>query len=1440
MKKIAFFCFLTFCLSRISKAQIVLNEMQSSNWGIISASGELEDWIEIKNKTGNAVTLSKFYLSTDRRNLKMWRFPANTTIAANSLAIVFASGKNGIIASKMHTNFKLSYNNSTVYLSDSNGNLIDEHLASGITSKTSWARVPDGSNNWCILGTPTPGATNGNGSCITQFAPPPIVSVKPGIYTSRVTLTVTCPDSGTFKYTLDGSTVGQTAKTSGSKSSGTSIQLDTGSCVLKIRTFKTGKHPSTEWVGTYIIHNSKIPPITLPIVSISLNPDSFNTIYQNVDKDNEKGGYVQILDKKGNLMTQFGANFTIHGNYSSSFPQKSLRVETRQWLDSSSIDYQLYPKKIYKFQNFNLRNAGVDWMRRHVSDLLTSTLVRELNADCGDGRQVLGYINGKYYGVYEIREKYDNDYAAENHNVNADSIDMLSYSGVVNYGKDSAWTALSSLANSLNLSVDSNFNKVAKYIDLDNWIDYFTTEMYIANTDWPGNNIKWWRPQRQDGKWRYILWDLDFGWGIPWGGGGGIAVSTDLSGSVFGGGLIIGDLMNNVAFRKKFINRYADLINTTFRYENVAGTKNVYSMMKALTDTLDKEMPRAYSRWKDPASAVNGAANTYADWKGANFVGAMFIWARDRPKYGRINIKNYYSTTISDTVNITLQVSPAGAGRIKINTIYPTIGSSWKGTYYKGVPVTVTAIANPGYEFSNWNINGNDTNVTTTKDFTTASTVVATFSQVSTIETPKIAVTEINYNSNTTLNSGNWFELKNYGQSTVELTGWVMETRTIWKKYKFPDGFKIKSGEYMVFCSDTTSFYKLNSRSIKTVVLPFDLDNKQEQLELKDPSNKTYLNINWNNNSPWPMTADGHGRTMELVNDTANNSIATNWFNGCIGGSPGKAFTPCNEPFRVSEINYNSPTYADAGDWIEIYNYKTDTLKLGGWKMNDKDFWNTWKFPDSIKIAPGERRVVCGDTTKFKFVNKNVTPIYFKGLNLKNSEDVLEFYAPNDTIGFSVAYADSFPFPFKADGKGYTLDLKDSVRDMSSGSSWRAVCISGSPGTTSSACEGGIIVSEVNFKSASFNDAGDWFELHNTNSSSFNLSGWKLTDDTTNNIYTIPNNVILPGFGYLVFVADTVKFKEMYPWVKNYIGNFAFSLGSKSDAVKLYNTKGSLVNGLKYDDVAPWPSGVSGRGYTIELTDSDAWLSDGNKWRRSGCLGGSPGGPNTNCNDSFWVTEINYNSDKFTDAGDWVEFVNAGGKDIDISNWRFMDANKNDTFFIPNSTIVKSKERIVLANSLKKLTEIHDTVKNAIGNFNFGLASSNEQLILRDPNGRLRFGMDYNTDSTWSTLPDGNGYTLTLIKNKTDFISPLSWTTACPAGSPGKDDGSCNAQIAFSEINYSSETSLNSGDWIELVNTGRKPVDLTNYKFVGNNFYDFFYALILVNGLKFGIDRQIH
>ena len=115
---------------------------------------------------------------------------------------------------------------------------------------------------------------------------------------------------------------------------------------------------------------------------------------------------------------------------------------------------------------------------------------------------------------------------------------------------------------------DNYYNFINTKIDLNNLQDYFIIQTYVQYSDWMGiwwglNYVKLWRPQTEDGRWRYVLYDTDAGFGyfgswvndnyINWARNTGNPHSN-----------IFDNLLNNNQFQCEFINRYADLINTIF------------------------------------------------------------------------------------------------------------------------------------------------------------------------------------------------------------------------------------------------------------------------------------------------------------------------------------------------------------------------------------------------------------------------------------------------------------------------------------------------------------------------------------------------------------------------------------------------------------------------------------------------------------------------------------------------------------------------------------------------------------------------------------------------------------------------------------------------------------------------------------------------------------
>ena len=1406
-------------LATNTRGQIVINELMPTNRGIIADdNADLSDWFEIYLPTGGGNdNLRNYFFSNDRDQPFKWRIPNSTVLTPGTKLLIFASGKNRVASGKIHTNFKLSSsrNNAELIICDTNGNIVDAHTTLGVSSFYSYARIPDGTSNWQMYTKPTPGTTNSGGQVLQGQLSPPSFTPEFGVFPLKgykLVVSMYSADGATIRYDTSGK------QPNGSSAIYTKPITLSKTTVVKARCFKANWASSTQKVQTYFIADT----IRTDVVVISAPLIDSITGGSGVYSNNERTGYFELMDKKGKHIKHFECHMSPHGGYSWSFAQKSIRIKLKSYLDSSHCDGDMWAqtgKYLPSVNSFNVRAAGVDWFRGHMRDEVGHTLVQNTNCDIQAARTVTGYLNGSFNGMYHIREREDNDYCYENHGVNADSIDMIAYGSQVQYGSINAWnTMTNTLANysSASTIADSTFNKIAGTIDWQNWTDYIATETYVLNHDWPGNNIRVWRPWNGNKKWRYALWDIDFGWGMTWG-AGPYQPTEDFFGPTMGGGSYpaqgISIMAKNPKFKKYFINRYADLINTVWEYNNVN------KVITSFQDTLKGTMPRAFNRWNGQMSPPGGTMTNVAQWN--TEVNVMRWFASLRPKNVRSHIKTYFSLT--DTVNLTFNVAPANGGAMKVSTIYPA-KFPWKGTYFNGNNLNVTAIAKPGYKFSHWSGTaiggGTDTNETIDRNFTVkGGTLTANFVSQGTDSTMTLAITEINYNSDRTRDAGNWIELKNYGSSNINLSEWRFYTNIKWNKYLFAEGTVIPAKTYWLLCEDTIRFKKqYPSVTAKLIQTNMKLDNNADNLDLIDNTGKSFLKIYYTDAQPWPLAANGYGRTMELVSDTADGSKPVNWFNGCMNGSPGVAFSPCNEPFKISEINYNPPPFANTGDWFELLNYKSTTLDLSGWTVKNSRNWNRWKLPATLVIQPGERLVVCADSTELKKSHPSITNfIQLIGLKLENGSDAIRFYGVSDTaVQFSVAFDDHGSFSIKADGKGYTLELRDSATDFSDGRSWRTKCVAGSPGTSSTSCEGGIVFSEINYKSALFNDAGDWFEIHNTNGYAMNLGGWMVADDSLQAGFTFPAGTVISAYGHLVAVSDSSKFKKMYPNVKNFIGNFGFGISSTGDALQLLNSSSKLVIAMKFNDTLPWPMKVSETGYTIELADSDAFLSDGTKWFK-GCLGGSPGTFYSPCSDSVIIAEINYNSNANADASDWVELLNKGKLPVDVSGWIFQDGDIKDTFTIAQGTILPANGRMVIAANKSKLINIHDSAGQVQGDFNFGLSSAGEFMVLRGPNSRLRFGMAYNTDSTWNVFPNGNAFTLNWNGLMSDFSNSKLWVTACPCGSPGFAIGPCKMTASITELNYHSDPKLDAGDWLELKIGGKLPVDLKGARIVNGD-----------------------
>ncbi|MBN1996939.1 lamin tail domain-containing protein [candidate division KSB1 bacterium] len=163
--------------------------------------------------------------------------------------------------------------------------------------------------------------------------------------------------------------------------------------------------------------------------------------------------------------------------------------------------------------------------------------------------------------------------------------------------------------------------------------------------------------------------------------------------------------------------------------------------------------------------------------------------------------------------------------------------------------------------------------------------------------------------------------------------------------------------------------------------------------------------------------------------------------------------------------------------------------------------------------------------------------------------------------------------------------------------------------------QSGLVINEINYNSAPNFDTEDWVEIYNNSNTNVSLNGWKLTDSNNANIFYFPDGLFIEKENYLVVCHDTVKFKELFPDVDNYVGNIDFKLGNDGDKVRLYKAD-DIFDIVNYDNVHPWPIARVGNGATLELLHPSLDNSKPENWAASQNHG-TPGSIN-----SVYITRV--------------------------------------------------------------------------------------------------------------------------------------------------------------------------------------------------------------------------
>ena len=908
-------------------------------------------------------------------------------------------------------------------------------------------RFPDGSANWCITDDPTPNQPQDESLCGGNYTQGPTITPVSGYYAGSVNVTATPASTDhVLRYTTNGDAPKETDPVWPG-----SFTINETS-VLSVRAFSTDGLPSIAVDRTYFINEDNHDLHVASIITDSLNLWDWNTgIY--VDGPNastdfpyfganfwqpwSKYSRLHWFNPQEDLIAEEEFDLEIHGGWSRAENQRSFRIDLKGDF-SGNLDQVIISDKpwIDTYNNFNLRAGGQHVWTDKIQDAFLCRKMKGTFVHYMAYEPTKVYLNGDFWGVYGIREKIDEKWAQYNFELPNDDVDLMNSWNVL-AGDRQHFDALL-----VELSADPNgatfYNTAASYLNIQNHVDYIAAETFYQNLDWFGilwgaNNIKLWRPRTPDGKWSYVLYDTDACLGTFGGNVNSNYLNNALNPLVANDhSYVFNRLVLNPDYRRYFINRYADLMNTTWQPAEFQQLRNE---MKA---DMEDAMPQHIDRW--PEMANLNSWNFYTQ--------AMVNYTTNRLNGARQNILETFELPEMHTIQ--LDVDPVGAGYILISTIVPE-NYPWSGVYFEDNTFEITAVANPGYEFGYWEQNallpdGTDEN-SITVNLSQAVTYTAVFAGTS--APMDLQITELNYNSHPSHVTGDWVEIYNASETDMELgMHWIQDLNVL-NKFTFPIGTMLGAGERLIVAQNPEQFTTWHP-NVSNVYGPAacEFDNGGDFVALMDPWGNEIVSFTYEDSFPWPVGADEWGHTLELIDSTNANDPAS-WADGCMFGSPGEAAGPCAEEMTITEINVASSLGFDTGDWLEITNTSPDFVNLQGWGLSDNGgapFINL----TPMMLAPGDRAVIAKNIEQFTGEYSCAIPENIIGgfdFGFSGNGETVSIFNDQGQLMHSVSYDLNAPWPTDVEGTGYTLELPDPSNWVNTGSNWTASeCVGGTPG----------------------------------------------------------------------------------------------------------------------------------------------------------------------------------------------------------------------------------------------------------------------------------------------------------------------------------------------------------------------------------------------------------
>ena len=689
---------------------LVINEIMAANVDMyVDPSWNYGGWVEFYNASAAPRQLRGCWISDDPQNLKKVHITQSFMIYGYSFKNLWFGHHDKYCPSQM--DMKLKNEGGTIYLSDSKGNLLLSQDYPTAIPRSSWTRLCDGADDWGYSNAPTPEASNGNVVACQLRLDAPVVDVPSCIFDEPLTIRVNIPTNATLRYTTDGST--PTLKEGETSIDGEFFVNNT--TIYRFALFREGYMSSPVITRSYL---KKDKDFSLPIISIVTDSDHLysdemgifvkgingrpglgNSSKCNWNMDWDRPVNFEYLDEYGNSLLNQEAEIYRCGGWTRNNKPYSFKIHASKIYEgNNSFNYPFFRDKYHnKYKTLQIRNGG-NYNSGRVKDafLQKLALTSDLNIDAQEYQPVAHYINGVYKGVINLREPNNKYFVEANYGLDEDEIDLFeidSDSGYVQKcGTREAyerWYNLSKTA-----SNRKSYEEIEKLVDIDEYCNYMAVELYLGNDDWPQNNQKAWRPIGEDGRFRFIMFDMD----------GSFKVSSPFStfankktytfNTLYGESVkawtkeieavtIFLNMLQNETFRRHFIDAFCLVAGSVYNPERC------------------KELINEWTNYVYPMQILNdnGYGKNESPWNDAN---SLIESISNRATLMYSALKDYSPLKLDYTKSQKLKLSSnIKEARIRVNgQVVPT--GKFDGQLF--LPISLKAEVPAGYVFDGWNL----------------------------------------------------------------------------------------------------------------------------------------------------------------------------------------------------------------------------------------------------------------------------------------------------------------------------------------------------------------------------------------------------------------------------------------------------------------------------------------------------------------------------------------------------------------------------------------------------------------------------------------------------------------------------------------------------------------------------------------------------------------